>query len=606
MDLRAERFSELDKAPSISAYSAAARKIASYTATLPVFRLAVLSNHTFHIGTPLSVECARRDLQLVLYEAAYDQYRQEILDPESGMSSFHPDAVLISLHLESAFPNVSASACAETQEMPSAEDWASNFQRLLLSYRERSRSPIFVQNFLPPAGDMEGLLAASGARPIFDWTMELNARLRRMAGSLGSVFVIDAARLAANSGLEEWRDNRLWLLAKIGINPKRFGLLASHMARCFAALRRPAAKCLVLDLDNTLWGGILGDLGPDGIQCAASDYPGNAYAAFQQAVLALRSRGILLAVASKNDTSLVEEAFRKRTDMPLRSDHFADWEVHWEPKPESLQRIAARLNIGLDSLVYLDDNPAEVDLVRMALPAVRAYRLPSRPEDFVDFLAKIEDFDQLWISNEDARRADLYEVRKRQTELAAKATDLESFYRSLGTVLLAEEADSSNLQRICQLFQKTNQFNLTTRRHGEPYLAECGNKGSELWAFRAGDVHGDHGIIAAALVHFKGDAAWIDSFLMSCRVIGRTLETAILAFLEERACSRGASRLVGEYLATPRNALCRDVFLNHGFELRGEAESGSEWVKNLCAPRLQCPEWIRMDTKDAARAEGNS
>jgi FkbH-like protein len=448
---------------------------------------------------------------------------------------------------------------------------------------------VFVHDLIPPAASMDGLL---GAR-VFDWTMELNAGLRRMAAGMESVFVPGAAQAAGSGGFAGWRDPRFWYLARVGINPKKFPILATHLARCLAALRRPAAKCVVFDLDNTIWGGVLGDAGPRGILCGGTDYPSGAYADFQRSLLALRGRGILLAVASKNDWPLVEEAFRVRGDMPLRPEHIAAWEVHWNPKPDSLDRIAARLNIGIDSLVFLDDNPAEVDLVRMSRPAVRAHLLPPRPEAFIAFLSKLEDFDQLRLSDEDRRRAELYQLRAKQAVMAASATDLESFYRSLKTVLIPEAAGAANFDRIVQLIQKTNQFNLTTRRHDTNALNGRLGRGSELWGFRASDVHGDHGLIAVALLDFEGDSCSIDTLLMSCRVIGRTLETAVLHFLEGRALARGARVMRGEYLPTAKNGPCREFYRQHGFSIAAEDDRHTEWSKNL-ENRTGCPEWIAI------------
>ena len=588
-----EVLAELDKDRSLSAYSAARRKLKNVAAPLAGFRIAILANHTLDIETVLGVECARRGLGAEFYQAGYDQYRQELLNPQSRLDAFAPDAVLVSLHLESVFPGIATTPGA-TSGLPDHSGWLSTFQAALSAFRVRSAAPVFVHDFIPPALEINGLLAFSTGRSLFDWTMELNAGLHRAAAGIGSVYVLSAARLASGSDLPSWRDSRMWYLARAGINPKKFPVLAAYIARSFAALRRPAAKCLVLDLDNTLWGGILGDVGFDGILCADTDYPANAYADFQRAVLALRSRGILLAVASKNDESLVEEAFRKRANMPLRREHISDWEVHWGPKPESLQRIAARLNIGLDSLVFLDDNPAEIDLVKMSLPQVRAYVLPSRPEQFVEFLARLEDFDQLEISSEDLRRAELYEIRKQQVTLAAVATDIESFYRSLRMVLAAEPAGPRNFDRIVQLIGKTNQFNLTTRRHDKAALTARIANGSELWAFRASDVHGDHGIIAVALLDFDRDACTVDTLLMSCRVIGRTLETAILHFLEGRALAREAAAIRGEYLPTPKNGPCRDFYGQHGFSCAVQDDGRRTWTKDIRASRTACPEWITI------------
>jgi FkbH-like protein len=583
---RADIFAELDRSGTLAAYAAAARKLAPLAQEMMPLRVAILANHTFDIETVLGVELARRGIAAVFHQAGYDQYRQELLNPESELDRFRPDAVLISLDIESAFPELAAG------RVPEAAEWLESFDALVAAWRSRSRAPLFVCDFLPSAFDMQGLLAAGGEPSAFDLTMELNRGLRRAAGFTPNLFIVGAAALACATGLEGWRDRRMWYLARAGISPKKFPALARLAARTIAAFFRPAAKCLVLDLDDTLWGGILGDAGPNGILCAGSDYPANAYADFQRAVLALRSRGILLAVASKNDSALAEEAFEQRRDMPLRRRHFADWEVHWGPKPESIQRIASRLNIGLDSIVFLDNNPDEIALVSMALPQVRAYRMPERPEQFATFLASLEDFDQLRLSDEDRRRPELYELRNQQVAMAAAATDLESFYRSLGTVLIPEPASEANMDRIAQLIQKTNQFNLTTRRHDKAALAARMAAGSELWAFRARDVHGDHGIIAVALLDFAAGSCAIDTLLMSCRVMGRTLETAILCFLEHRAAARGARELTGEYLPTPKNGPCRDLYPQHGFR---RSDDGNRWTKDICHSPILCPEWISIE-----------
>jgi FkbH-like protein len=581
-----EALSALDRAPSLSAYSAVARELKRLEPRLPEFRVAILANHTFAIETVLAVECARRGLGAVFYQAGYDQYRQELLGPSTELDAFGANAVLVSLNLESAFPGTGA--------RPDIAEWVEGLRAALAAFRARSAVPVFLLDFIPPAVETGLALDAAAAGSLYDWTLDLNRALGAAARALDSVYLIEASRLAALTGLDSWRDPRLWYLARVGINPKMFPLLAARIARSLAALGRPAAKCLVLDLDNTLWGRILGEAGAEGIQCADTDYPANAYADFQRAVLALRSRGILLAVASKNDEALVKEAFRVRPEMPLRAEHIADWEVHWGPKPESLQRIAARLNIGLDSLVFLDDNPAEVDLVQRELAEVRAYRMPERPEQFTAFLAGLEDFDQLRISEEDRRRAGLYDVRRKQAAIAAAATDLESFYRSLETVVTAEPAGQANFDRIVQLIGKTNQFNLTTRRHDRAVLAARLEEGAELWAFRAADVHGEHGIIAVALLDFASGACTVDTLLMSCRVVGRTIETAILYFLEQRALARGVYEMRGEYRATAKNGLCREFYAQHGFVRTAGDEGGTLWKKDLRAGCTPCPEWITL------------
>src|SRR5260370_5165277 len=234
-----------------------------------------------------------------------------------------------------------------------------------------------------------------------------------------------------------------------------------------------------------------------------------------------------------------------------------------------------------------------MDRVKMTLSAVGAYPMPAKPEDCVRFLQSLEDFDQLRLSSEDLRRHELYGMRKKQSEMAGAAIDLESFYRSLGTVVVPEPAGAANFDRIVQLIQKTNQFNLTTRRHGKAHLLERLKADAELWAFRVRDVHGDHGIIAVALLEFTAAGCVIDTLVMSCRVIGRTLETAILSFCEQRALARAASPIYAQSLPTPRNSPCKDFYPAHGFS--GPDESGLRLSNPLGTSPALCPEWISLE-----------
>lgn len=574
----------LDAAPSTSAYAAAARQLKQAAADLPEFRLALLGNHTLDIGAPLAVECARRGLRLELYVSGFDQYRQELLGPSSPMAAFAPDAACLSLDVLSTFPGwVGGDA--------DVSSWVDGLEALLSSFRSRSPVPILLATFVPPPLSALGL-APGPEGSTLERVSWLNRELRRLAGRLSATGIVDLAEVAARDGLDGWRDERLWLLARAGIAPKKFGLVAARIARHLLALRRPPAKCLVLDLDNTVWGGIVGEAGAGGIHCTGESYPGNAYAAFQRTAIALRARGILLAVASKNDRAAVDEAFALR-EMPLRPEHITEWEVHWEPKSISLQRIAARLNLGVDSLVFLDDNPAEVEQVRQALPAVRAYRMPSRAEEYAAFLASLEDFDQNSVSGDDLRRAEMYEVRRKGQAAVETAADMESFLRSLETCVTVEPAGDANFDRIVQLIQKTNQFNLTTRRHDAQALRAAIDAGGELWAFRASDIHGDHGLIAVALLEFSGETARIDTFLMSCRVIGRTIETAALHHLHQRAAERGARTIEGEWVETAKSGPCKNFYPNHGYTSRTANAEGAHWTREAVPP-VPLPEWITL------------
>jgi FkbH-like protein len=311
---------------------------------------------------------------------------------------------------------------------------------------------------------------------------------------------------------------------------------------------------------------VLGECGIDGLQLGA-DYPGNAFLDFQRRVLALRDRGILLAAASKNNASDVEQALAEHPACLLKRGHFAAFEVHWEDKATSLRRIAQQLNLGLDSLVFFDDNPVEREWVRSQLPDVTVIEAPKSAMLYGQALEDSLAFDALCFTDEDRRRAELYRQESARSELLAEAASLDGFLRSLQMEVEVGPFDDVNLPRIVQLLAKTNQFNLTTRRHDRARLAELLEAGAiGVWA-RVRDRFGDNGLVAAAVAVETTQGVWsIDTFLMSCRVIGRSVETALLAVLERRVHERGGRELIGQYLPTSKNQPAADFYARHGYQ----------------------------------------
>jgi FkbH-like protein len=351
----------------------------------------------------------------------------------------------------------------------------------------------------------------------------------------------------------------------------------------------------VLDLDNTLWGGVLGEDGLAGIQLD-SVYPGSAYLAFQREILNLHKRGVLLAVASKNNITDVEEVFAKHSGMLLKKEHFTSLQVHWGHKSESLKQIARHLNIGLEHLVFVDDNPAECAEVLRALPMVTAITLPKQPELFVRSLLEDGLFDSLIFSQEDRQRGDLYRQREDAELLRQRSGSLEDFYRSLEMEMMFLPMDKTSMARSAQLTQKTNQFNLTTIRFSESDLAER-SKDSDwlLTTVNVRDRFGDNGIVGFMMARFGSRVLDIETFLLSCRVIGRGVETAMLAFICEQASRRGIHLLRGRVIPTAKNAPSRDLFSRHAFQKAEEKESGETfWTLDLSKGSVAWPAWIKV------------
>ncbi|HEV3137186.1 MAG TPA: HAD-IIIC family phosphatase, partial [Pirellulales bacterium] len=418
---------------------------------------------------------------------------------------------------------------------------------------------------------------------------ECNRQLARDLAQIADAHVFDYAGTVAAAGAERWTDPKLWYMARSGSSPQNMALLARRLARSVRALVRPAAKCVVLDLDNTLWGGVLGDDGPQGI-ALGDDYPGNVFKDFQAALLGLRRRGFLLAIASKNDEQTVFDILDSHPDVLLKREHFACICANWNPKPENLRTIAQTLNIGLDSLVFIDDNPVERAIVRAELPTVHVVELPADPLGYLAALAAVPVLDRPRLLTEDRRRADMYEQENLRRRVQSQASSVEDFLRTLAMSAQVGRCDARTLERVHQLIQKTNQFNLTTRRHNIDDLRRLLDSPDAAVAWlRLSDRYGDLGLVCVGIINrLDAERCVVDTLLMSCRVMGRQVEDAFLAYLAELAGAAGAKRLRGIYRPTAKNGPVKNFYGERDFvDLGGDAEHVYE--ADLSSPRFAWP-----------------
>ena len=330
-------------------------------------------------------------------------------------------------------------------------------------------------------------------------------------------------------------------------------------------------KCIVLDADNTLWGGIVGEDGPDGI-ALGPQYPGSAFVAWQKRLLAFRERGLLLALCSKNDEASVAEVLDSHPHQVLKREHFSAQRVNWEPKPDNLRALAAELNLGLDAFLFVDDSPHECHAVRSALPDVAVVQAPAHPLALVTCLDAEPRLELFRRTDEDRRRADMYAQEAARRTVAASAASPEDYLRSLGMVLRFFEDAAAHVPRIAQLTQKTNQFNLTTRRYTEAEIEAAVAAGdARVWAFALRDAFGDSGLVGVAVGRLaEPQVLELEAFLMSCRVIGRKAEEAFLTRLLLQAAEAGATTARADYFPTPKNGLVADFWTRNGFAETGE------------------------------------
>ncbi len=550
--------------------------------TKPV-RLAVLGSSTLtHLLPAIRVAGLRRGIWIDTYENDYGQYWQELSDPGSALHDFRPTAVLLALDARELTAGVTAAMDAEAVERMMAEvtDRIRATWRLA---RETLRCPVLHQTalplHLPLLGNNEHRLA--GSRVAF--LHRLNACVRTMAEAEGvDILAIDDR--AATDGLRAWHDPGLWHRAKQEISHTAAPMYGDLVGRWVAAKQGRSFKCLVLDLDNTIWGGVIGDDGMDGIELGQGSPLGEAYVAFQDYARELSRRGVILAVCSKNDEANAAEPFEKHPEMVLRRGDIASFVANWSDKAGNIRTIAEELNIGLESLVFIDDNPFERNLVRQELPMVAVPEVSDDPTTYPVALADAGYFEGLAVTDEDRERTSQYHGNRARDALKASATDLPAYLRGLEMELIVKGFDRVGLQRIVQLINKSNQFNLTTRRYtDEDVIAVMADPDAFGLQLRLLDRFGDNGVIAIIIGRLQPNKdLLIDTWLMSCRVLGRQVEPTTLNLIARQAARLGARRLVGEYIPTKKNGMVKDHYAKLGFVvMETDAVGGTRAVLDL-------------------------
>jgi FkbH-like protein len=559
-------------------------------------RVAVIGTSTLdQLGPLVEVACLAADLTVTTHVSGIGQYETAALDPASGLRRFAPDAVVLA-------PDAGAVTLPTLPSDPDAvvSHELARWTAVWGAIRAHSDAHLLQLNFVPlagrPLGSLEAVLPSSRRR-LF---AELNRQLA-VAAKDANVSIVDVDGVAAAYGLDRWRDDRYWYHAKQAVALGALPLLASEIAAVLRSRLGATRKVLVTDLDNTLWGGVVGDDGVAGLELAGSPI-GEAHLAVQSHLLDLKARGVLLAVCSKNDPEIARSAFTEREDMLLSPSDFAAFVASWAPKPEGIRKIAEELNLGLDAFVFLDDNPAEREIVRQQLPQVDVIDLPLDASGYRRALVDYRGFEVADVTAEDVARTDQYLARAAAADLLASATNLEEYLRSLLMRADVRPFDDATLPRVHQLIGKTNQWNLTTRRHTLETLQGFATDDAVLAvSLRLTDRFVDHGIVAIAIAIARpvDDALEIDSLLMSCRVIGRTVERTLMDLLVAGARERGLRYLRGVYRRTQKNGLVADLYPEFGFVLEHETDDVQVWVRDIGA--VAEPENPLIDRRDARR-----
>jgi len=544
-------------------------------------RLAVLGSATVqHLLPGLRVGALRRNIWCSIYSGEYGQYRQDILDPRSRLSAFQPTCILLTLDARHLLGTVSRGIGTDDATDLVAQG-VDDLRALWRRAKERFGCSVIQQTALPVfptlLGNNEHHLSTAPRRLV----ERFNQRLREAADE-ENVDILALDLRAEEDGLDAWYDPVLWYRAKQEIALQASPFFGDLVGRLLAARQGRSSKCLVLDLDNTLWGGVIGDDGMSGIALGQGSALGEAFVGFQEYVQQLARRGIIIGVCSKNDHATAIEVFDSHPEMVLRRNDVASFVANWSDKPTNLRRIAEELNIGLDSMVFVDDNVFERNIVRRELPMVAVPELPEDPALFSRCLANAGYFEATSLTHEDFERTALYQTNAARASLLASTTDLDAYLHSLEMTLVYGPIDESGMARVVQLINKTNQFNLTTKRYTEGDIRALHADGDAIaLQFRLIDKLGDNGMIAVVIARpmtGTDQDILIDTWLMSCRVLGRGVEQATLNILAEQARQAGFKRIVGEYRPTPKNDLVKDHFHTLGFALlEARKDNSSLW-----------------------------
>jgi len=509
-------------------------------------------------------------------DAPFGQVAQLLLDPAAPGWAESPDVVLVWTRPEAVVESW-ARACAG--EPVSPEDVLADVDAFvdLLGRIEGRAATVLVPLWAAPANRRtfatSSLNDPSGpARLLARMNLRLLERLDGMPGFLA----LDAPAWLATVGAGAWSP-KMWAMGKIPFGNDLFREAAAAIKAALRGVTGRSRKLVILDLDDTLWGGIVGDDGMEGLRLGGHDPVGEAYADFQRALKALTRRGIALGIVSKNEEETALRAIREHPEMVLRLEDFAGWRINWQDKAANVADLAAEINVGLDSVVFLDDNPVERGRVAEALPDVLVPEMPRDPSGYVPTLEGLRCFDPPSLSEEDRERASMYTAERQRKTARTDIADLDSWLVTLGTVVTCEPLGPENLTRCAQLLNKTNQMNMTTRRLPEAELTKwVAEAGRRFWAFRVRDKHGDLGLTGLLSVEPDGNAARIVDFVLSCRVMGRRVEETMLAHAVAWAREAGLAEVTAEPVPTEKNAPCLRFFRESALE-RDEDERVYRW-----------------------------
>ncbi len=540
---------KLAKKPAPSAGTVLRAALLAYTDTQLL--ASSLIGYARHLGASLD-----------LFEGEFDQIEMLVADPNSELYAFQPSFVIVFLAAERIAAKYGQYSIAE--RMAAASEFGRRTERLHGQLSSRGIETLFF-NLADPGDGVFGNFGNKVTWSLRNQIRECNLELARLARTASDFHVFDLAAVQASIGRDALFDPKLYFTAKFALKPEVLPLVAREIVKMMSARKGSFVKCVILDLDNTLWGGVIADDGLDRIQIGDLGL-GPAFSAFQSWLKQLRDRGIVLTVCSKNDAQNAKEPFEKHPDMLLRLDDIAVFIANWQDKATNIRHIKSIVDVDYGAMVFLDDNPAERALVRESFPTMIVPELPEDPSEYVSYLQGLNLFETGNYTAQDALRTRDYQQEEKRHAEREKFVDLADFLKSLAMRGAVGPFLPFNYPRVAQLTQRSNQFNLRTMRYSESQIEEFAKSPNHVTlAVELKDRFGDNGLISVVILEVQQDALLVDTWLMSCRVLGRNVEQFVLNNIVGAARRRGLSRIVGEYLPTPKNGMVKDHYSKLGF-----------------------------------------
>ena len=536
---------------------------------LPNYKFAVMGDcATQHLSTAIRGYGIHTGLGMTVLDTDYNQIDAQVMDPGSELYGFAPNAVLIQMCTEKLYEGFCATPLDRRASF--AEMTYARISRIWEQLNAHVHTTIFQCNFPFMDDGAFGQFGNKTADSFLFQQRKLNFLLMQGCQEVKNVYLIDLDAIQSACGREIFSDPKLYYIAKMPISVDVLPEVAKKVVDQIQALRGSTKKCVVLDLDNTLWGGVVGDDGLSGIQIGELG-TGHAFSDFQAWLKELKNRGLLLAVCSKNNEPAAKEPFEKHPEMVLRLEDISMFVANWEDKAGNIRNIQKTLNIGMDSLVFIDDNPFERNLVRSMIPEITVPELPGDPAQYLQYLRSLNLFETASYSAEDAGRTRQYRQQAERAVFESSFQSYDAYLEGLDMKAVAAPFDVFHYPRIAQLTQRSNQFNLRTVRYTEAEIEEISRDDSHITLyFTLKDKFGDHGLISVVILDRQEDSLFVSEWLMSCRVLKRGMEEFIVNKILQTAAEKGYRKVIGEYIPTPKNAMVKDLYEKMGFRRTGE------------------------------------